>query len=149
MKRKMISFFIITGVVFCSAGSQDISMYNKELIESGEMKPLPELPGQDKNAYDIITGLLPENESAANYYYTVGVSIMDDKGTVKTIPYESYQLNRNLPEYKDLIVRFQYAIWHYERLDKKWESYRGDPTGKCFTVLLNSKGELIKKYLWR
>jgi hypothetical protein len=99
----------------------EISDYNKELINNGTIKPLSMLKTEDEEKYNLIISFIPRNEVIDNYYYGV------------------------LPENKNI----EYSIYYYERLFNKYSTWMGDPTGKCFYVLFNEKGEFVKRVFWR
>jgi hypothetical protein len=100
----------------------DISSHYKELINNGTIKPLSMLKTENEEKYNLIISFIPNNELIENYYYIIDL-----------------HKNKNI----------EYSIYYYERLFNKYRSWRGDPTGKCFSVLFNKNGKFLKKYLWR
>jgi hypothetical protein len=99
----------------------EISDYFKNLIKTGEIKPLTLLKTIDNEKYDLIIGFLPENKNIGDYYYKIIIHV----------------------EYTE------YAIWYYEAFFNKYSGWRGDPTGKCFSILFDHNDEFIRRYLWR
>jgi hypothetical protein len=103
----------------------EFSDYFRNLIERGEMKLLPLLEAEDRMKYGLIIAYLKsnfENPVIEDYYYFIGTN---------------YDFRNHRTEHV-------YAIYYYERLYKRYSSYRGDPTGKCFFVIFNENHEFLR-----
>jgi hypothetical protein len=130
--------------------SNEISDYNKNRIKNGYLKPLNVLEETDKEKYIIIIKNLPNNEKVEHYYYSIEIRIIIGENKTQYFSLDKYNTIKDLPEYKDLkIEKIEYGIWYYEILFNKYENYRGDPTGKCFSIIFNDKNEFVGKYFWR
>ena len=59
-----------------------------------------------------------------------------DEKTRRYLTIDEYNEIINLPEYNDYEIKYYivYGIHYYERFLNKYRNYRGDPTGKCFSV---------------
>jgi hypothetical protein len=156
MNKKLIIFYIfciifIGSVRIYANGTfeSDISDYYKKLIENGELKPLTLLENINMDKYNTIIKYLPDGEIVENYYYKIEISIRLNETTIKFMTPDEYNLYKESPEYKDLeIERIEYAIWHYEAFDRKYNAWVGDPAGKCFSVWYGKSDVFIGKYLW-
>jgi len=122
----------------------EISDYYKELINKGEINPLSMLKTIYEKGYNYIISFIPENEVIENYYYDIIIHVKTNGNKQVTIDENGIV---NLPE--DRVLNFEYKIYYYERFFNKYNTWRGDPTGKCFSVLFNEKGEFIEKYSWK
>jgi hypothetical protein len=128
----------------------EISDYFKNLIETGEMKPLFLLETLEKEKYEIVMEYLPEGEKIEDYYYEISICIIIDEKTKQYFTLEKYNLIKNLPEYKDKeIETIDYAIWYYEAFFNKYNGSAGNTTGKCFSIIFNGRNEFIGKFLWK
>jgi ABC-type antimicrobial peptide transport system permease subunit len=129
----------------------EFTYYSKYFIESGKIKPLSSLENIDKEKYDLIISYLPGNEIVENYYYSVSITIMINDTTKQTFTPEEYDLVKSKFEYiKDFpIERIEYGISFYEIFFNKYANWRGDPTGKCFTMMFNGNNEFIRRYYVR
>ena len=128
----------------------EVSKYYKELIEIGEIKPLSLLEITDREKYDIAIKYLYENEIVKNYFYDISIFIKINETTERCFSLKEYNTIKYLPEYEVLnIDRIEYSIFYYEIFLKKYSSWRGDPTGKCFTLVFNNENEFIRRYYWR
>jgi hypothetical protein len=153
----IISFIalLLNGLNVYAGGSYDenpneISDHFKRLIETEEMKPLALLETIDKEIYDIVIVHLSEDDKIEDYYYRISISVILDENRIKYFTPEEYNESRELPEYRDCeIERIEYAIWYYEAFFNKYSSWRGNPTGKCFSIMFNKDYEFIGKFGWR
>jgi hypothetical protein len=128
----------------------EIADHFKNVIKTGEMKPLSLLETADKEKYDLVVSYVPENEKVRHYYYEVSICIILDENRQHFFTPEKYHAVKELPEYKNLqIERIEYAVWYYEAFHNKYKGWAGDPTGKCFSLLFNDKNEFMGKFLWK
>jgi hypothetical protein len=131
MKKIMFLLFSLAYIsIIYGQGNKDenqnqISNYYMELINNGTIKPLSMLKTLNINIYNTIIALIPENELIENYYFDI----------------------ENLLNEENSII--QYNIWYKERMFTKYKGWRGDPTGKCFTVEFDYENNFIRKYFWR
>jgi len=118
----LLNGYILYAQKISDENPNEISDYNKELINNGTIKPLSMLKTENEEKYNLIISFIPKNEVIENYYYSVA-----------------------LPENKNIV----YLIYYYESLFNKYSTWMGDPTGKCFSALFNENGEFIKRVFWR
>ncbi|GHU09289.1 hypothetical protein FACS1894151_06750 [Spirochaetia bacterium] len=138
--------FVITNT-YSNEVSDEMSEYNIERIENGELKPLYLLESTDKNKYEIIIECLPKNEKEESYYYSINITIKLKGNASRRLTLEEYIKSIEHEEIE--IEKIEYGIWYYERLKEEYDMVLGDPTGKCFTVTFNREGNFIGKYYWR
>jgi hypothetical protein len=124
----------------------EISNYYMGLIDNNTMKTLSMLEIVNENLYNIVIGFIPENEIIENYYYTIGISIKINENEEEQMIIDENGII-HLPEHTTLDVT--YFIYYYEYFFNRYRSYRGDPTGKCFSVILDKNNEFIKVEYWR
>jgi hypothetical protein len=131
----------------------EISDYSKELIEKGELRPLSLLETIDIEKFNIVTEYISRfdhsrDDNIDDYYFGTYTSIIIalDEMTKRYLTIDEYNEIINLPEYKDCEIEYYivYGIYYYERFLNKYRSYRGDPTGKCFTVFFNKDHEFVR-----
>jgi hypothetical protein len=142
----VILILLFNGFIFGQEQNPNvISDYNKNLIQIGEIIPFNLLEKYDKAKYDIIIIHLPENYNVNDYYFDVGISLVIDNNQ-EYFNIESYYESKNLPQFKNIEIEYiHYNIIYYERLFNKYNGYRGDPTGKCFTILFDKDNKFVKK----
>ena len=124
----------------------NISEYYKYLIANNKIKKLYELMEEDEEKYNIIIQYLQENEDINKYYYEI-IMVFDIKGKKIELSYPDYRKVNNLPDYKN-IKNIIINIFYEDIFYKKYEEYLGDPTGKCFTIEIDSKNN-IERYYWK
>jgi hypothetical protein len=129
-----------------------ISKYYRDLIKTGEIKPLYLLETADKEKYDIIIEILPKNYNAKNYYYSISYNIMKisdllDNSDVQDFSLEGYEKIKKLSKNHEMEF-ITYDIYYREYLSNKYSGYTGDPTGKCFTAIYNNEYGFIAKWGW-
>lgn len=57
----------------------------------------------------------------------------------------SFELHE-IPEKNELMI----DLWHKDRLLPKFKGYKGDPTGKCRTLIFDRRqGKVVKASFWR
>ena len=142
----VILVLLFNGFVFGQDENPNvISDYNKNLIQIGEIIPINLLKKYDKAKYDIIINNLPENHNVNDYYFDVVISLVIDN-IQKYFNIERYYEINNLPQFRNIEFEYtHYNIIYYERLFNKYNGYRGDPTGKCFTILFDKNNKFVKK----
>jgi hypothetical protein len=154
----ILSFFVLTIYAEGRIDNTDvISDYNKNLIQTGYFKPINLLQTIDREKYNLIIFYLGDNENIEDYYFNITICIKMDDNTEKiiddfipdkSVPDESNQV-KNLPENENNeinygeVIYIDYNIYFYEIFFNKYIGYRGDPTGKCFTIRYNIKDEFI------
>ena len=176
MKKWIISIMIITLFIGCSSkknnsneeillnrneienilvNSNEISNDFKELIEIGIIKPLYLLEMNDNEKYNIIKNNLFENENIEDYYYSIDTTILlqIDEKTQRYFSVEEYTEFIKLNQDKDFQIindYIKYHIYFCEIFLKKYIDWRGDPTGKCFSVWFDKDNEEFIRYVyWR
>jgi len=135
IKKAQISIYLIIFllkglIIYADENPNDFSNDFKEAIENGSINTLASLEIIDKAKYDVIISYIfgiYENEIIKHYYYTVGFN----------------------PEGENNKIEYIYVIIYYEIFFNKYKSYRGDPTGKCFSVIFNENSEFIRLEHWR
>ena len=126
-----------------------ISDYNKYMIITNNIKSLSDLFLEDKNIYDIILHYLPENYDVNKYYYSIDIALRINGKEIYMTLFEYNELIK-LQNYKNRkIEKIKYHIYFEEIFDKKYGSYRGDPTMKCFTIIFDNEGNFLNMYGWR
>jgi hypothetical protein len=159
INKKIITIFlfgiILNGNIIFPENNLDkdpneISNYYKELIDRNILNSLSMLETINESIFNIIIGFIPEDEIIENYYYMINLNIID-KDTRRQIAISEIIIGENgilnLPE--NSTVNIEYSIYYYEILFNKYSSWRGDPTGKCFSVLFDENNIFIRRYFWR
>jgi len=108
--------------------SSEMSENYKKRIENGEIKKLSNLEINDLEKYTLIKDFLSNDDKIDDYYYSI----------------DEIDINFESLEYVT-----QYDIYYYKIFNKEFEGYRGDPTGKCFTIVFNNKNEINIRYYWK
>jgi hypothetical protein len=146
----LIGLLLNTIKINADDNPNEISDYYKNLIETGEIIPLSLLEPIDNEKYNLVIGFLPENKKIEDYFYNISIHVRIDEKTQRNFKLESYNLIKELPEYKDLQIEYiEYAIWYYEIFFNKYSRTRGDPTRKCFSIIFNNNYEFISRNYWR
>jgi hypothetical protein len=142
----IVLMLLFIGFVFGQEENQNvISEYYMNLIQIGEIIPLHLLEIYDEAKYDVIINHLPENYNVNDYYFDVGISLLIDEYQ-KYFRIESYYEIKDLPQFRDIEIEYiHYNIIYYERLFNKYNNYRGDPTGKCFTILFDKNYQYVNR----
>ena len=155
MSVKITGFFVFFMVFFFvrinifANGMQDnnqdkISNHFQELINIGELRPLSFLEVVNNNVFNIVIEHLSKsdhrrNDNIDDYYFSFNTNII--------LTIEEYNDIMNFQEYSDSDI--EYHIYYYKILFNRYSSYRGDPTGKCFTIQLNKDNEFLRIIGWR
>jgi hypothetical protein len=126
----LILFLLLGLIIYADENPNDFSNDFKEAIENGSISTLASLEIIDKAKYDVIINYIfniNENEIIEQYYYTIGFN----------------------PEGKNNKIEYIYEIIYYEIFFNKYKNYRGDPTGKCFSIIFNENSEIQRLMRWR
>jgi hypothetical protein len=149
----IIGFFVNDNIIYaddiCEENPNDISRYNLERINNNILKPLSMLESLNENIYNIIIRFIPMNEQIENYYYVVSYNLIRNENIYFYFTFDEYNVIRNLPKFRNYKVNIEYAIFYYEILFNKYNSWLGDPTGRCFSVVFNKNNEFIRRDLWK
>jgi hypothetical protein len=126
----LILFLLLGLIIYADENQNDFSNDFKEAIENGSISTLASLEIIDKAKYDVIINYIfniYENELIEHYYYTISFN----------------------PEGKNNKIEYIYEIIYYEIFSNKYKNYRGDPTGKCFSIIFNENSEIQRLEHWR
>ena len=150
-KKLIILLFLIIivcgNILFSNENPNEISNYYKDLIDREVIMPLPMLEIINEEKFNIIIGYLSDNEIIENYYYQVKLNIkyIENDNEIRQITIEE----RGIITFPDFIIEnIEYHIFYYEIFFNKYNSWRGDPTGKCFSIIFENN-EVIRRYYWR
>jgi len=142
VKKVIISIFIfgilLIGYIsyteeILDENPNEISSYYKRKIDGNRINPLSILETENEEVYNIIISFLPENEIIENYYYEIGLNLSFNENTNRQITTDKNGI-LILPEHTT--VNIYYSIYYYEIFFNKYSSVRGDPTGKCFELVV-------------
>ncbi|MCL2801951.1 MAG: hypothetical protein FWD28_09370 [Treponema sp.] len=132
-KITVIIFFIflLNGYIVYARGiaeenPNEISNYYQEQINNKIINPISVLRDLNLIIYNNIIEYISENESIENYYFKFTILSTEIGDTIAV-----------------------YDIYYYEIFLIKYNSFRGDPTGKCFSIEFNLNNEFIRRYYWR
>lgn len=140
----LIPLFIVLGIYL-----NQITKWNKNRIQNGEIKKLTLLENIDKEKYDIILLHLPENESVINYYYEIIYNAKTNDGDEIIMAFNEYEKIKKLPEINGFeINRIEYNVVYYKVLNNSYKIFWKNYFKKCFTLIFNNENEMIEKYLW-
>ena len=156
-KAFFILLFLFNGFNIFADGDQEenpneISINFRNLINNGEIIPLYLLETMDKEKYDIIIQYIPINDSIEDYYFAIGFSVILNEGLTRYLNLEHFEAISELYEYENENLEIEYinyAIYYYEHFFNRYNNYRGNPTGKCFSIKFNSNHEFIDIVYWR
>jgi hypothetical protein len=134
-----------------------IDSYTKYLMAIGEVKNISELGEKDRSKYDIVLNFISDNDDENRYYYTVNITLEIDEENIQmslseyTKYFYRYE-NKKIIEIGYNIFYEDYFYILYDAMQAR-DGYAdfifGDPTGKCFTVAFNERGEFINRYRWK
>ena len=148
----LLYFFANISISFAMGANEnpnEISDYYKEQIEIGRIKPLSVLEVMDKEKYDLVISLIPEN-NIEDYYFSISIIVIIDDKTKKHFSLEEYNENKYLPEYINCEIDYiDYAIWYYEAFFNKYRGTVGNATGKCFSLIFDGDYKFREKYYWK
>jgi hypothetical protein len=154
-KILLIFLFVITlfGHILFSEENinpNEISDYYRELINSGIINPLSMLKINNERIFNIIYEFIPEDEIIENYYYQINFNIFDiNTGRQITVGELTIEENGIIILPNDVITNIEYIVYYYQIFLNRNSGWRGDPTGKCFSVIINENTGYIRKYFWR
>jgi hypothetical protein len=133
-----------------------VDSYTKYLMVIGEIKNVSELAEEDKEKYNIILKFISENDDINKYYYDINITIEINEENIQ-MPLSEYTKYFDIYENKK-IIEIVYTIFYedyfyiiYDAMEMKdgcADFIHGDPTGKCFMVIFNEKGEFKNQYRW-
>jgi len=128
----------------------EISDYYWDLINSNIINPLSILETINEKIFNIIIKFIPENEIIENYYYQINLNLINRNTGMKITINEIIIDENGILNFPDeVITNVEYLIYYHEIFFNKYNGWRGDPTGKCFSILFNENNEYIRRYFWR
>jgi len=130
--------------------SNEISDYYLDLINSNIINSLSMLKTINERIFNIIIEFIPENEIIENYYYQINLNLINRNTGMKITINEIIIDENGILNFPDeVITNVEYLIYYHEIFFNKYNGWRGDPTGKCFSILFNENNEYIRRYFWR
>jgi hypothetical protein len=144
----IITFFILVFIIVGIYLNQ-ITKWNKNRIQNGEIKKLTLLENIEKDKYDVIIVHLPEDEFVKNYYYEIIYNVRTNDGNEIIMAFNEYEKVKTLSETNGLeINRIEYNVVYHKLLNNSYKILWKEYFKKCFTLAFNNKNEIIEKYLW-
>ena len=161
-KNLILSFMsgYFSNYISCAQDNDPNKISNdfQTLIDSGDLRLLSELYAINNEVFSIAVEYIcrfehSKNDDINHYYFIVETEIIqriDERSSIY-LTIEEYHELMNLHEYNDPDIEYSihFSIYYHEKLMNKYSHHKGDPTGKCFSIILNRDYEFVKTIGWR